>query len=260
MSELNELYEIYNGIVQSILRNPRAVDKYGKRVSVDGEMYKVLVGYYGFDKLPEKIDDKKYDELNIKEIYHGFTDFEHGAQLLSHFNYNLGIGGYTPGLFFTDYKDVATWYTNHEQENLDENSERVLSCKVKQSSNTMKFNELQDLMVSPISDLPPNTKQEHKDKIIALHNFAKVLENEGKSSVGFLKTMKKLSNFAVYLGIDYVTEEKYNHTIIFNRGAMVIRQRENDKFLDNSVHFKNGFYDFHDSIKQNEPIIKHSGN
>jgi len=251
LKELEELYEIYKKIVANLLKNPRFTDEYGKRVTVDSEMYKILVGYYHFDKFPQIIEDDVYNKLNQKEIYHGFTDYEHGAELLSHFNYNFGVGGYTPGLFFTDFKDVATWYTNHEVEGLDENGERVLNVKIAPNSKGMNFKNLQDLIISPVDDLPKNLDSNYKEKIQCLEIFKNSLKEKGENPNGFLKTMKRTSNFAVYLGLDYLFEETYNHTIIFNRNAMCVSEDLFNKFCDNSTHFKTGFFDFFDVYKNN---------
>ena len=252
MHDLEQLYLLYNSIVQDILKNPRATDEMGKRVTVDGEMYKALVSYYHFNDFPTVVSDEKYQKLEGDETYHGFTDFDHGAQLLSHFNYNLGTGGYTPGLFFTSNREAAVWYTNHEANDLEEDENRVLAVKMKSDAKTMKFDKLQDLMISPSFALPPDVKQEYAEKIKDLYDFADHLKAQGKYAAGFVKTMKKLSNFAVYLGLDYVFEEDYEHTIIFNRGSMVVSEEEVRKFTAASKHYKDGAYDFHDRVNSED--------
>ena len=226
---LEKLYEIYNSIVFEFLKNPRQYDEYGKRVSIDTEMYKALIAYSGFDGKPQILSGCEYDNIDAPEIFHGFTDKNHGLELLISDKYNLGTGGYTPGLFFTKDNKIATWYTNHEVEGLVEDEERVLSVKVA-SNNGMKFSNLQDLIVSPLGDLPPDTKPEHKDKIRELYKFCDMLQSQGKNPQGFLKTMKKSSNFSVYLGLDYLLEQKYGHVILHNRKVLVASQKSLEKF------------------------------
>jgi len=238
MQELQELYEIYNDVVLKHLRNPRQYDEYGKRVSVDSDMYKAIIKYYGYDKKPEIVSDEDYISMDKKEVYHGFTHFSHGLELLfSVDKYNLGTGGYTPGLFFTSDKSVGVWYTNHGVEGLDEDEARVLNVKIN-SENFMEFDELQDLIVSPILDLPPNTKQEHREKIKKLYEFCKKMKDDGKSVDGFLKTMKKLSNFGVYLGLDWIEEQDYEHTIVFNRNCLSVSESTAKRFMGEGEKLK----------------------
>ena len=230
--ELEELYEIYNTIVIEFLKNPRQYDEYGKRVSIDTDMYKAMIAYYGYDKLPIVADDEAYKASPSHEVFHGFTDKMHGRELLTAMKYNLGTGGYTPGLFFTRSEEVAGWYTNHDVDGLEENTARILPVKLG-SSNGMKFSKAQDLIVSPRGDLPPDTSPEHKQKIEDLYAFCDSLASEGKSYQGFLKTMKKLSNFSVYLGLDYLEEEKYGHEIVFNRGVIAVSNSNFERFCGN---------------------------
>ena len=219
-------------------------DEQGNTNNISDALYHFLIDYYGFNSFPRILTDKEYEDIEEKEVYHGFKDFEFGANLLTHFNYHYGHG-YINGLYFADSEDIAFRYTRIEDTNR-KDIDRVLAVKIV-SPNCMTVKNLQEIVISPPSMLPDNTPKKIQYKVQELYKFLYELENRGIDSGAFRDYMLRLANFSVYLGIDYLYEEEYHHNIVHNRGIITTTEEEFDKFCSNSKHYTDGVFDFYNT-------------
>lgn len=250
--DLDIIFAYFNKSCKDALISPFDTDEYGNRKIILDSLYHFLVDYRGFNKFPKIVTDIKYEELDEPEIYHGFKAFDHGASLLTDFNYHYGYG-YINGIFFTDKENISLRYTRQKGE-IPMDMDRILRVKLL-SDNHMDFDELEQIKLSPPNDLPENTSPQIKQKIIELYDFFRELESRGINSDDFREYMLKMSTFAVYLGLDYLTEKNYGHSIVYNRGIIAASEDEFYRFCENSEHYTNGVFDFYNHNPETDSYV-----
>ena len=202
--------------------------------------------------MPRKVPDRIFKLIPRRKLYRGYKEFDHGANALVHFDYHYGMG-YTHGIFLTEDPDYALRFTRTGALSNPDN-DKVLTCKIV-SNNCASLKELKKLKTYKISEIPENCK--FKQKLLDLHYFYDYLIEIGEKETGraFIENMRNFSTFAVYLGFDYILEERTKHRIVFNRAVINAPESEFDKFCSNSAHYKSGYYDFHDRTKNEEDDV-----
>lgn len=78
--------------------------------SDDGVLYRFVVDYCDYNKFPVVVPTRVFNQNDMIELYHGFKEYDFGANFLTDWNYHYG-NGYTDGFYLTDSEDVAKSYT-----------------------------------------------------------------------------------------------------------------------------------------------------
>lgn len=223
------------------------------------KLYYFMCDIRNFGGFPKILDDEKFEKLiEIQPVmYHGFEEYEHGANYLWDFYYHYGDGFYGGGFYATSSKKEAINYTCND---VRINNDRVLSLVVN-SKNYIKYDELTRLMNCLLEgdadgyipllrdDNFYNSIQEKQEHKILEEKRAKMFKDWVEYIYSNFKEVKRhelindlssnIGVLAVYLGFDYMTRKNNHvhhsdHNIIYNRNAVVVSESEFQKFMDNS--------------------------
>lgn len=82
----------------------------------DSELFRFVVDYYGYNKFPCVIPTREFNKLTVPELYHGFKDYDYGANFLTDYTYHYG-GGYNDGFYLTKSRKFAGLYTKNNYVN-----------------------------------------------------------------------------------------------------------------------------------------------
>ena len=230
------------------------------------KLYYLLSDLRGFGGFPSVISDEMFksrDNLGDGKsfVFHGFSEFEHGANYLWDFYYHYGEGYYGSGLYFTDNFSDAFYYTKNDE---GVSKDRVLKAFIN-SDNFICYTDLSRLeqcilnrcLLNEPGEYIPLVKDE--SEYVSQEQMEKHIELEEKRAVMFENLIKYLNeNFneeerhelvneiatnpsilAVYLGFDYMTRKNYhgdesNHFVVYNRKIIEVSESEFEKFMDNS--------------------------
>lgn len=243
MEELEIFYNYYKHLHSYIDDFNYQYNHNGEKVTISAEMFKFVVDYYGFNGMPKKVSDKHFALIPKTKLYHGYKEFEHGANALVHFDYHYGMG-YTHGIFLTDKKDYAMRFTR-KGPSTPADKDKVLTCKIN-SDNFLTLKQVKALKYLNKNNMPEDCK--YKDKLLKLCDFYDKLIERGEKKYAsvFIGCMKNPSILSVYLGADFLLEEGTGHRIVFNRERIVASESEFNRFCENSEHYKDGCFDFYD--------------
>lgn len=242
-SDPNEFKIVSTVYGRSFMRVHNVYDKYNNLFDVQSRFFSYLLGFRDFTKFPKYLTDEAFDSLKSKSFYHGFKEFEHGASLLSDWNYHYGQG-WVFGTYFSDSKNEASEYAREPSQTLFGEESKVLEAKLVSSNgienkNLFKISELISDDNVKIDNL--NLSQETLDKISKLKEFIKTHDYRDKDFDRFKKFILKTPLLAVYLGFDYIYYESVNdteHIVALNRSSFAVPEREFLKFTQNSKSYK----------------------
>ena len=177
-------------------------------------MFAFIIEYKQKNGFPTILEDKEYEKLNEEEIYHGFTEYDYGAETLMHWKYHYGLG-YTNGLYFTP----------------------KLISNNRVSYSTLKF--YRELLDNNDLNQAPEKERAILDEIRVF------IENKNKNGnardrlfmIDFLSAISHPSTLGAILGYDYIDHQGYK--IVLNRGIIAVSESEYNKFKNNSKRFCN---------------------
>ena len=246
-------------------------DSAGNKFSPAMRFYGFLIGLRGFDKFPVVVSDYKFNKLNRKPMFHGFQKFDHGASILTDFNYHIGMGNRTLGTYFSELKDDARRYTVSTKfgEERILNDKCIMKAKII-SDNFINLARLEYYCYHIINSQIENIEEcNDKQKIIALYNFCLNNKNQENNTLEDERFEKyRLYNeivsnpvvLALYLGYDYVKKiyhgTNIEHNILLNRGVMCTCKSQADKFTSMSENYKDAVVNFIDDFDFIEEKIK----
>ena len=105
-------------------------DDYGNRKSsYDHRFFSYVMSYFERDKFPKVVDDKTYKNINVPELYHGFSEYEYGANMLADWQVHYGIGYQSHGFHMTSDKKYAFRYTKNDNIFESKSYGRIMRCK-----------------------------------------------------------------------------------------------------------------------------------
>lgn len=233
-------------------------DEAGNRFSPSMRFYNFLIGFNSFDKFPVVVSDYKFNRIKRKPMFHGFQKFDHGASILTDYNYHIGMGNRTIGTFFSELQDDALKYTVSTKYNDERISDdrRIMKTKII-SDNFIELPKLECYCYNILNNNIENIEEgKDKEKIIELYNFCFMEKNQENPFVDetFTKAnfWREIVNnpvvLALYLKYDYVKKTyrgtNIEHNILFNRGVMVTSRSQANKFLENSDNYQNAIVNF----------------
>ncbi len=270
--EAQKIFEFFTNHLQEIgskiLSDRYAMTNYDFDKYVRGAVFEYMLDLFNFKGFPQKVENKKFKEINSETLFHGYKNFEHGANFLCDNDYHSGVG-ITRGFFLTDDKDEALKYTAVNFPNpipADEN--KILNVKIL-SDNFIGYDTLcyyRELLYDALTEFR-NIKQSNKELLISQANerlnecvsekdrtkFVELFdflefEVDVESRVAFMDMFtNNLSSIAIYLGYDYISCPKNlgkvscqdgNFMIVLNRSALAVSESEYEKFCKNSTTYK----------------------
>ena len=220
-------------------------DENFNNLSIEDQMYRFMVDYYA-KCFPKVLSCKEFKEIKSHCIYHGFSEYEHGAKYLSSDKYHYGTG-YMNGTFFTKKVKTALEYTATGPFENDETYGKILTAKISPDAKGIKASEYVLYYRDIFFDLPkaPDPDQvvteylvnhcfdsnlairrakyikkpEIREKLMKLAEFSK----RGKDEENLVKLMLlEESPMLVYMGYDYLLDDTYHgHIVVFTRNIVV---------------------------------------
>ena len=114
LEDLEIMFDQYKRIKTSVNTNSSYFDKYGNQIaSLYHQFFVYIMQYYKRNGFPKVVSDQMYKNLYINELYHGFSEYEYGANMLVDWNVHYGIGYQTHGFHMTKDKKYAFGYTKN---------------------------------------------------------------------------------------------------------------------------------------------------
>ena len=226
--------------------------KYMQEYAPSHETFKEIVDLFGFNGMPKILSDEKYKKNTYPEVYRGVIDFDHTAELLCSKTYNHGTG-YINGIFASEFKDAAEFYTVPIEKNEENDPNKVLSLKV-DSDNGIYASDLHMIANNLSRGVLGFVDDDIKQKVGLLFYFGNSIADNKLRNRFFMTLENDISKLAVILGYDYIRDTKdfLNYTIILNRAKISVSQSEFNKFCSNSKNYKN----FAVTSSQNQPNIE----
>lgn len=251
-------YEFYKSLSREDLdqKNQYFTGEAGNENNVLGRLFEYTSGLFDRNGFPEVLPDKYWECVNEPVYYHGFKDYDFGANILNHFNYHMGIGVSGNGFYLTKNYNQAYNYTLPAYNPFDNNpkdsrdSGKVLSVKL--TGNKMLYRRLGYLVdiLTGAEKLDEEMFDEHElEKVTTILNFLNEKKKDESLTVKmFLFVIDNNPTIlANMLGVDYL--DLYNKEgdnpfiIVLNRSSMVVKESDKDRFTQNSTHYKSGGYD-----------------
>ena len=228
------------------VRKYNSYDKYKNEFNISTRFFSFMLAFRGFNAFPKFFTDEDYDKLDARTYYHGFKDFEHGASLLSDWNYHYGRG-YALGTYFSDAKYEACDYARSESDLLPGDENKILEVKIMSENElgaNMDIMALENFIKYGVGDInnfkiPEIAKQRLKN-LIDFKNSHKA-DLEDKDFERFFENFTTPAILAVYLGFDYMFYYSVNeteHIVVLNRSVIIVPEREFLKFTQNSKSYK----------------------
>lgn len=225
-----------------IMVKKKDVDKLGNLNSAVNKFYQFMVDYYNYNKFPKIVSDEKYNQIPIKETYHGFTSLSHPATLLTHWNYHYGQG-IIPGFYSTDVFEHAKRYTVKDEYWGFTRNERVMKMKyLAQKSISLQEIEIMASYLFHPEMINLKKHPEEKKKIDELRSFA--VKKDPVNAHDFLTLFLSDAILAIYLGYDSIICDKsmknVEYLISLDRAKIVLSLSEAKRFMKHGKSFKNG--------------------
>lgn len=212
--------------------------------------FEEIVDLFGFNSKPKIVSEKEYNKNKSAEIYRGVTDYDYTANLLCDDSYNHGTG-YINGIFATEFKDAAEFYTVPPESAGHPQPEKVLSLKLSSKNGIFAIDLhtiCEGLRFGRFSDTDDDVKQ----KLGLIYNFGLSISDPKLKDRFFMTLENDASKLAILLGYDFIrdTKDYLNHTIILNRSIIEVSVPEFNRFCEKSEKYK-GF--IIPSSSQSEP-------
>ena len=207
-------------------------DFFSSGKNINRAMFGYFVDFTQNNGFPKVISDKEYKHLDRKELYHGFSKYNHGLKLLSHWKYHYGTG-FINGIFFTENPEMAYEYTiaitGNDQGIRDRN--RVLKIKL-DSNKGIEYS-----TIKYYSDMAKNfeaTESDDKDiqSIYEIQKFVDGIEDM-TSAEEYLNTIIKPSTLAVLLGYEYINA--LDNIVVLSRQSLCVSETMFNTFLTNAL-------------------------
>ena len=227
-------------------------DDRGNTFDPKSRFFSYLIALRDFGGFPTVLPDGKYYRVNSKQIYHGFREYEHGAQLLTDFNYHVGIFG-AQGTFFTECKDEAVTYTWKYCEDKDQtvaDKGKILRAKIVSDNSCTREDIMWIRQVLEDMEFDKIENEKDRQKMFELYEFcfkqkSKIVFDEDYDRMNRICFYNALLGhdytLAVFLGYDnmicYDDQRDYNHYVLFNRAKMIVPASDVKKFCDNSKNY-----------------------
>ena len=242
MEKIKKAYEYYLKIkdlnkgdtkVKNLKNKDRKEYMYSPYFYPHRALFSFIVDEYGFNKNPQIIPSIKYFVCEGNRVYHGFKEFDHGAEFLVDQNYHKGVG-YTCGMYFTNDEYEADNYTakfiNSDDYEID--AFKTIECKIG-SHNSVSYDNLCKLRDAILSNQLSSIENEKDlNKINDILSKIKALGDD-ENVVGFLKCiLKNPSTLAVLMNYDYIIDGL--HLIMLNRNIMIVSDVEFNRFCTRS--------------------------
>lgn len=247
--DLQVIFEYYKDLKKHPFKNATFDAKLNNKGFEDSKLFRFVVDYFGFNKFPVVIPTRAFNKNYIKEFYHGFKEYEYGANFLVDWNYHYG-NGYNDGFYVTDDEEVAKSYTG----GFPTSQSNGLIMRVKPISN--KFSRISEInaYIRGNSNCDDENVKNQLLKINEFYDYA-LRNGEDKSLLNdFYKCfIYNPSTFAVYLGFDYCIDDTFhNHLIIYNRGAICVPEADAKRFLSKSENYKDAVLNFYSNVDEIE--------
>ena len=256
--KLERLFRYYEYLVDEFKKNPKPLydtREAGNRNEIRYRLFEYMTSLYGVDGFPTIVSDEEYNDINCPVYYHGYKDYDHGANFLVHHNYHRGEGVDGDGFYVATNKSQAYRYTKID--NIHNKSEwdmgKVLEVKFqgKKRMLDLHLKNLAFVVGEGEKVTEDEATEEEVEKINELYSYLKTTSASEDVKKGFLKTIwMNESLLAIYLGADYIEvyDRDFNlsHLVILNRGKVVVKESEKNRFCGKSKHYKSGAYDYKD--------------
>ena len=247
----SEKIENYVNVVK-ICRNTYCDDR-GNSCDLRSRFFSYLVELHNFGGFPTVVEDEKFENINSQEIYHGFREFDHGAQLLTDWNYHVGVYG-AQGTFFTDFKDEAIRYTAVVDKSINTgktDKEKVLRAKILSENPCVREDIMGIRYAMQNFDIEAIDNLGDREKMQKLYDFCFKQKSKVQfdpeidmcnRQMFFRSIIDHMYTLALYLGYDsmvcYDDQMDYNHYVLFDRSKMVVPESEVKKFCDKSKNYQ----------------------
>ena len=133
MTDLDAIFSYFVEVSKCDPEREKAIDKndyFSSGYSLSRTMFGYFVDYYGKNGFPTILKSQDYESVELPEVYHGFMEFDHGANLLTDWKYHYGTG-YSHGLYFTPDRERAIDYTMKIEDGVEVCDEKkVLKTKI----------------------------------------------------------------------------------------------------------------------------------
>lgn len=195
------------------------------------------IDYFEKNKSPIVVPDNVYDASNAIEVYHGFKDYKHGANLIWDYMYHYGEGVWGSGVYTTDNINEAHHYTRDCGVL---NYDRILKMKL-YTDEIVDYSVIRDAILNLMNKerkgiVPyPALDEQKQKKFEELRNFFdKVDDHDFK--VHFLSNP---ATIGAYLGFDVVVKpgesrRQSTHYLILNRSKILLPLSITKKFMENA--------------------------
>lgn len=154
-----------------LMRNGKGINK---------RLYYLVIDYKNKNQMPIIVSDTEYKNLDTIELYHGFKNYNHSANILWDSLYHYGEGVWCSGMYATDTLEEAYAYT---RDNGKANAERILDFKIA-SSNIASYSLVKSLCNYVLNDglndkfkKPTELTYEQSLKLDNLMKFIKKVDN-----------------------------------------------------------------------------------
>ena len=261
---LKRLYEFYK-VLKTEFDNYDVAPEYftgeaGNPNTLKCRIFEFATSLFSRGDFPQILSNDEYQELNSGLLYHGYRDFDHGANMICHFNYHRGQGMYGCGLYVKDDKNKAFAYTKFD--NLGDvnewNIDKVLEMKYlsEKSIINLKLKNLSTLVSGGKDVSSVTTDRQEINNINDIYEFVKTEIQDEYMGKKFLRMFDlDPSILALYLGYDrvdiYNRDFVFDQAILLDRGKVVVNENEAKKFIEKSDHYKSGSFDFvYDTAKE----------
>lgn len=254
-------------------------DEKGNSFTPYARFFGFIVALNNFNGFPKIVSDSDFRKIKSKQLYHGFRDADFATSLIFDFDYHLGVLK-ALGTFFSNKPWEAETYTwaskknnnqdyvnqlnqkiNAQNGSVDENivlsdKNRILKAKVV-SANHAHINQIREIRdnIMYFREFDKIENPRDRKKAVELYNYCfkyDALEtykafNENPRQDFFEAIANDEKLLALYLGYDYITidpigKQDCEHTLVFNRNAIVVPESEVERFKSMSTVHANSSY------------------
>lgn len=242
--ELEKLFKIFSNRIQNSQKNDLDLEGYDS-----GVFFKDISKFYGYNALPQVLEDAKYDAIDLPSLYHGFGNSEIAKKYMTDENFITDYSFLYNGLLVENRtRDIFSppslleyiAYADNLMMSLGLHSgvPETKFVPIKLAGRMIFSTDLVELtkQLKSGSVNPNSSAMLSEDDIIKLNNllnFTMTIDDK-KLQKKFLRAfIDHPSNLAVYLGYDVIMCDKFeegDNAYFLNRGKSVIKQSDYEKY------------------------------
>ena len=251
---------------EELLIGNKNIEEYHTAMNTSKLMFGFVSDMMGYSNMPQIVPDKEWESIEAPLYFHGFSEYDYGAEFLTNYNFHYGNGslllkGDVNGFYLTDKAARAMRFTSHNLDDDNVSFDKILPLKIKPDVKTCNITELyEDCMFFYTGIINQTSKDDNLKNLSNLYKteFSQLwdaIENvrgvasDRDFSIFCESLLLNPTTVAMLFNIEFVKDVKHSSFLLpydfisLNRSNVLVSESYAKKFFEKSVHYKSGCFD-----------------